>query len=422
MQNSKLPIKVQSLGKFGLTKLFLSLTILLAPLYVIRFKIGSYHSTLLEVLIGLTVMLWLFEKIRARNLKLRASIFQLPIILFLFAAAISVVVSPDKRAALGIFKAYFVEPILVFLIIKDVVRSKRDWWLVFYALVLSGLWIALLTIFQGLTGQLPFAPHEAAQGRAHAVYNTANAVGLYLGPIAAIVLGVSVLPSLTLNILYFALMGFALIFTKSLGALIALLVVILCLATLAAVLHRPVLAERSGRVGKPLFLTMIILSLAGLGWFFFNISSFTPQVSNSHVRKSNDTLQFRLCLWEGTRNLLLERPIFGAGLSGFKELYSQKYFTCDVEPLEYPHNWILNFWTETGILGLAGFVFLLSVYFRLIKAHLINERERWLSLGFLAAMVYWLIHGLVDVPYFKNDLSLELWVVVGLVEALGFAF
>ncbi len=119
--------------------------------------------------------------------------------------------------------------------------------------------------------------------------------------------------------------------------------------------------------------------------------------------------------------MLLDRPVFGAGLSGFKELYSQQYFTCDAEPLEYPHNWVLDFWTETGLLGLVAFLWILWRYFRIINCYMVKLLNGW-GVAFAAAMVYWLIHGLVDVPYFKNDLSLEFFVIVGLAETLGVTF
>ena len=37
-----------------------------------------------------------------------------------------------------------------------------------------------------------------------------------------------------------------------------------------------------------------------------------------------------------------------------------------------------------------------------------------LHLGVLLALGGIVIHGLVDVPYFKNDLSVEFWVLLGL--------
>ncbi len=422
----------------NLTRIFLFLTILLAPLYVVRFKIGPYPSTLLEVLIGLTVLFWVVEKLRSRSFDLRFTICDLPLVLFLLAAAISVIVSPDKRGGLGIFKAYFVEPILIYLVIKDVVKSKKDWWLVFGALGLSGLWVALLAVLQGLTGWPVFAPHEAALGRAHAVYNTANAVGLYLGPIIFLLLGawqnlkyqisniktktqISKLRWLVLLVIF--VMILATVLSKSTGAVVGLVVASLVPIAYCLVPKKWVVRV-VGMVG-------VVSLLVGI-LFFLNISNFTPKNVDPYVRKSTDTLQFRLCLWEGTRNLLLAHPIFGAGLSGFKELYSQKYFTCDAEPLEYPHNWVLNFWTETGALGLIAFLWILWRYFKGLNVSmcqcvkdektsaycLMPSASYLLPSAFLAAMVYWLIHGLVDVPYFKNDLALEFWVIFGLLETL----
>ena len=392
------------------SKFFLFLTILLAPLYVVRFNIGLYPSTLLEVLVGLTVVSWTFEKLKNRDFKLPASSFQRPITLFLIAAAVSVIVSPDKRGALGILKAYFVEPLLIYFIIKDVVKSKKDWRLLFSALALSGLWVALLAVLQGLTGQFTFASWEAAQGRAHAVYNTANAVGLYLGPIILLVLG-----NLRKGKLFIVhcslliLMVAAILLSKSAGAVVGLVAGLGVLGILRIPKGKLFIVHCS-------LLGLAILALVAGSWFFFNISSFTPKNVDPYVRESTDTLQFRLCLWEGTRDLLLDKPVFGAGLSGFKELYAEKYFTCDAESLEYPHNWVLNFWTETGLLGLIGFIWILWVYFKRIGYHLSDSKNRWLALGFSAAMIYWLIHGLADVPYFKNDLSLEFWVLMGLAE------
>jgi len=404
---------VKWLNGYGTTKIFLFLTILLAPLYVVRFNVGPYSSTLLEVLVGLTVAAWVLGKFKNRDFKLPASSFQLPITLFLLAAVVSVIVSPDKRGALGILKAYFVEPLLIYLVIKNVVKSKKDWWLVFSALALSGLWVALLAVFQGLTGWLTFAPHEAALGRAHAIYNTANAVGLYLGPIILLLLGVfgRFREFRGFGAFGIALMVAAIVLSKSAGAMVGLVVSLGVLGVVRALGTKWL----NCYVAKLLGLTVLV---AGI-WFFFNISNFTPKNVDPYVRKSTDTLQFRLCLWEGARNLLLDRPVFGAGLSGFKELYSTAYFTCDVESLEYPHNWVLNFWAETGILGLLGFLGILGLYFERVKR--VEKVKRGLGVAFAAAMLYWLVHGLVDVPYFKNDLSLEFFVIVGLAETLGFA-
>jgi hypothetical protein len=40
-----------------------------------------------------------------------------------------------------------------------------------------------------------------------------------------------------------------------------------------------------------------------------------------------------------------------------------------------------------------------------------------MQLGIVLAMVAIVVHGLVDVPYFKNDLALEFWTFLGLAWA-----
>jgi hypothetical protein len=41
--------------------------------------------------------------------------------------------------------------------------------------------------------------------------------------------------------------------------------------------------------------------------------------------------------------------------------------------------------------------------------------KQWLKLGIMAAMITIIIHGLVDVPYFKNDLAILFWIIMALI-------
>lgn len=40
-----------------------------------------------------------------------------------------------------------------------------------------------------------------------------------------------------------------------------------------------------------------------------------------------------------------------------------------------------------------------------------------LVMGLLSAMVVIVVHGLVDVPYFKNDLAVMFWALVAMISA-----
>jgi hypothetical protein len=83
--------------------------------YLIRFKIMGVPFTFLEIMILILFFIWLI-KARIKKEKIIFSSFFWPGTFLLLSGLVAVFVSPDTRAALGIFKAYFIEPILFFLV------------------------------------------------------------------------------------------------------------------------------------------------------------------------------------------------------------------------------------------------------------------------------------------------------------------
>ena len=134
-----------------------------------------------------------------------------------------------------------------------------------------------------------------------------------------------------------------------------------------------------------------------------------------YLREQKQYLSVGL-IWKGTINMLHDHPIFGAGLNGFKSLYQTSYMPSQFpEAFQYPHNILLTFWAECGILGLVAFLALIAKLFILLIKNL-SSKDLFLGAGLIASLVYIMVHGAVDEPYFKNDLSLEFWVLVALVE------
>jgi O-antigen ligase len=128
----------------------------------------------------------------------------------------------------------------------------------------------------------------------------------------------------------------------------------------------------------------------------------------------------RIELWTDTLRLLRARPLLGAGLSGFADRITPYYthFHTAANFID-PHNIVLNFWVETGLLGLLAFAWILG-------AAVVSTARGWVTLpagwrpyqlGVLLAMAAVVVHGLVDVPYFKNDLSLEFWALLAVAWA-----
>ena len=85
----------------------------------------------------------------------------------------------------------------------------------------------------------------------------------------------------------------------------------------------------------------------------------------------------------------------------------------------YPHNIFLNFWTELGLAGMVLFAWIIGRFVYLgLKLLKQESDQKGIILGLICAMVVIFVHGLVDVPYFKNDLAVVFWVLLAMLGAL----
>lgn len=388
-------------------------TLFLLPLYIIRFSFFGIPFTLLEVSLLISVSLTVLYCIKNRvSLKLFKTFFDLPILFFLIAAFLSLFVTPDLRGGLGILKAYFVEPILFFYSLVFVGKLAKDFRFIFSGLIGAVVLVSGLGFFQQLTGQFIFAEHEWVQGRVSSFYNSANAVALIIGPVIPII-----------AILYFSTkkrakkllyLGFLLLLTvimfltKSKGGILTEVVVL-------GILIYGLFSFKFQILKKLWYLIPTLFIILSLVFFGYVYQLYNPSIQTYGSRIEDDTLQIRYATWFSTSQILSGEAVLGTGLNGFKYRYNDYKLLQFQEDFQYPHTLIFNFWTETGLLGLFSFVVLI-IYAFYICLTLNSKGVNYLGLGLLGAFSAIVIHGLVDVPYFKNDLALQFWALVAIVQ------
>jgi putative inorganic carbon (HCO3(-)) transporter len=117
----------------------------------------------------------------------------------------------------------------------------------------------------------------------------------------------------------------------------------------------------------------------------------------------------RLVIWQETWAMLKDRPLFGAGFGAYPTVIQPYHKATYLEIFQFPHNALLNIWSETGLLGLLVVLWMAFTWIRLGKP------PRMVSLAPLVAIA---VQGLVDVPYFKNDLAVMFWMLVWLTSSL----
>lgn len=379
----------------------------LLPTYLLRFDVLGLPATILEVIIWAIFFGWIISfKFRISDFKsisARLGKIKWPLALFFVSSLIAIIVSPEKIGALGIWRAYFLESILVFVMFLAVVKDREDLSKIIFGLSASALYLSLYAMGQRFFG-LPIPEPWQKELRVTSLFPYPNAVGLYLAPIVLLMVGWIVenfknkpLTAYCL-LLTAALSSLAIVFAHSDGAILAIIISLFVLIIFNLLLDKK---YKSGVV-----VVLLVFIAAGL---LFGVLA--PVKEKIFFR---DWYGFvRLTMWRETWEMLKDNFIFGAGLAGYQTKILPYHESRDwMEVFLYPHNIILNFWSELGLLGLAAFVWLIEKFGRICYKIILAERQsRTYTIAALAAMAAILLHGLVDVPYFKNDLSILFWII-----------
>lgn len=374
------------------------------PSYFIRFNIGPLPTSALEITFGSIFLVWLIKHSRAdwseiKNFYREQKLLCWAIKAFFIFSILGIFVSDHHIQAFGIWRAYFLEPILFFLVLigrRKYINFKDLIWF----LSLSTVSISVLAIVQKLTGQFyspTLRPQDLADlhGRVTSFFTSPNAIGLYVAPIVPLMsygLKDEKRKKVYLAILLLALLAIVLSFSE--GAWVALAAGIM----LALYLNG----------NKKAVLSIFVLGLIG-------IATIVPLRKNLMLQ--NQSGNNRVVLWGYTWNYLTNNPknfIEGAGIKEwFEKVQKPVNDFTKIEPLIFPHNLFLNFWSEIGLFGMLSFVFIyiLSVKESIKKYH----ANKIFGMVLLCMLVVSMVHGLVDAPYFKNDLSFLWWILAAVI-------
>ncbi|PIW79456.1 MAG: hypothetical protein COZ99_00880 [Parcubacteria group bacterium CG_4_8_14_3_um_filter_48_16] len=395
------------------------------PSYLLRLTIFGIPTTFLESMLVVLVVCWVLTE-TPRNIRthLASLPYRYGIVLFALAATIALFIAPDVRAAAGIWKAYIIEPIALYIVATAIVR-KRDVPLLIGSLSLSVLAASLLAVYQHFTGWGISNPFWAAAAtrRVTSFYGYPNALGLFAVPVLLLVIGwlqatlaerrkdAVTFAKIFLQAVVWGTGVAALVFADATGAIVALVAGV---AVFGIFWSRRTAAATAALV------------LIGIGMLVLMPQYREPLVRELTLNGTSGII--RKMQWEETLAMLKGRPIFGAGLAGYQTRVAS-YHTVDyIEVYLYPHNVVLNFWSETGLFGMVSvLVIWLAILARTGFAGqgMVRPRgglflredplaERAYLLAFAAAFFAMLVHGLVDVPYFKNDLAVLFWLLAAL--------
>lgn len=378
------------------TRNLIYLTILGSPLYLVRFNFFSIPTNILEILIGITFVIWVFERKKYSLQKIDFNVL-LPITLLLLGVFVSILTNDSYQVGFGILKSWFIFPIIFGFIVHSTTRTDLEIKKILDYIFASTFLVSVVSLFYYLSGNLTF------DGRLSSIYLSPNHLAMFLAP--GFIIGIlGIAHTRNRNILWLGIifMSPIIYWTYSYATWVSLFITIFTF-----ILFSPQFKNNY----KKIFLTFLV-SLLLIIFLQKDNSKFQALVN----LESRSSLSSRIMIWKSSLKVLSHNWAIGIGPGNFQDKYLeyQKYFPPYLEwAVPQPHNLYLAFWLQGGILGIIGFLWLIYIWFRDQMLFLKNSKnKKQLTIILLAVMTYYLVHGLVDTPYWKNDLSFIFWIII----------
>jgi putative inorganic carbon (HCO3(-)) transporter len=364
--------------------------------------------------------------------------FAIPALLFLIGASLALLVSPDQTDSVFAYRREIIEPLVYFLLVLRYLRTPTDLARAIGALILGALVASLVSINQGFLQATSLADLlNATKLRIGGPTPGPNNFAFLLDRTIPIVLALTFVGALRhpadgpafsrpawrepLRWVCLALLVplvWALYWTDSRGAELAVAV---------AAFFFLVLEIRS----RAAVLAMSSVGLLGVVVFWQNIMGLVNEPGHGPAGQ-------RLDIWKAALLMIRDHVVLGIGPDSFNSLYSPtapasyllqviggQPFSPHMAELRHPHNFILDFWISTGLLGLIAIFWLLGAFAvvvrRTYRRCAILPQGRLLQrllLGLVGAMIASVVHGLVDNMYFLFDLAMIFWLFMGVVLVL----
>ncbi|MCM8796909.1 MAG: O-antigen ligase family protein [Candidatus Omnitrophica bacterium] len=370
------------------------MVIALLILIFVRPFIASLAFPQANAIYSFSLILFLAVWIILRGPKIKmARPLRYPLLLFIVAILVSGLPCQNKGLFIASLDKY-ITAILIFIIVSSL--SKDDHRII-SCLLFTAIIISCLAFYQYIFGfrhilayvanhniSDPFIQDYLAQKRIFFPFVTPNTLAGYLSMILPLAF-----TQKSKGVFYLTPIIIALLLTRSLGGIFSAGIAIfiyLCL-------KKKINAKTGARLAT---LLMAIITFV----LFIRSAATKPHFQPLF------SAAMRFNYWTETLRIILNHPFLGIGLGNFNTAYSR-----------FSHNSYLQFWAETGILGIVSLVwFIFSLWTNALKNIKKSPHSNTIAC-LIAAITAFCLHNLVDFSFFLPEISFLWWVICGLLLA-----
>lgn len=372
-----------------------------------------FSNSIVEIAATAAIALWFFKKIFiGRSLKIQKTPLNNPVSLYFLFVLFSLVNTKFFITSLIGFGFKAMEHFLLFVVIVDTIRTRKDVMKIMTFIFLSGVLMAADGLWQYFTHYdfLRGYPIWSSFNRLTASFKFPNGFAGWLVTVTPFFMAIAMfntkkrplkLASAFLSVLLF--LCFLLNFTKG--------------AILSFVLAAMFLAWKKGESAKKILLAALIIAVLAIG--IMVVFGYANVISDYTAR--GWSVFHRLDLIKMCWRMFLDHPILGHGINTFMSIYETYAGDMEFGGVSYAHNAYFQIAVETGALGILAFLWLIAVLFISSLKNIAAKQEgaiKAAQMAVLAGLTGYLFYSAVESTLYSLPLAILFYYFLGLAAAL----
>jgi O-antigen ligase/Flp pilus assembly protein TadD len=407
--------------------LIIALPTLLVCKYVYNFRINQ--ATIITIFALGIFTFYIFSIIKEGKIIYASHSLNLPILLFILIATLSILINNTYWVSLKDF-IYFLSYFLIYFFIINNIKTKDsfNFCLIIFFITASLISLYLLLQYYGLD------PFLSDIQRLTSTLGNQNYVASYLALIFPIAFSFFLIETKKINKILFEVVllinytGIIVCHTRAIWA--ALFFSLLLFGYLLSHYKMNKILKDNKKWLIILFSLFLLITLIYSTDNPLNRSPITAvERAISAFDMQGSSLRSRLLIWQSTIDMIKDRPLFGSGLGTFPLYYlnyQANFLQKNPNYLNFAgkageaHNEYLQLGAETGIIGLLVFILIIVIFYKtnfnlIKKIKTINEKIIVISL--LSGITVTLIDSIFSFPFHIPAVGSDFWFIIGLAIA-----
>ena len=167
------------------------------------------------------------------------------------------------------------------------------------------------------------------------------------------------------------------------------------------------------------YVLVLLVAVVGIGYAFSSNQAYVARFESTFNISTDGSNLGRIYVWEADKQMIMDHPVTGVGPGLWQKTYREHYkLKQETQDLGHSHNNLLQIASESGLLGLVGFLGFSIFMFCKSLIHYVKSRNPYdlsIMVGFIS---YLFLFGSIDYTWGNSSGIRMFWIVMGIMIQL----